>query len=72
MFLYKDNRFHFNNISFCLPDNVYVNTNCDEYKECIVLIPSGEDFCIIIYTEQNGRSAEQFFGESEVEEWLMS
>ena len=26
MLLYKDNQFHFSNISFCLPDNVYLNT----------------------------------------------
>ena len=68
MFLYKDNRFHFNNISFCLPDNVYLNTNCDEYKECIELIPNGEDFRIIIYADQNKRTASQFFGKGEVEE----
>lgn len=68
MFLYKDNRLHFNNISFCLPDNVYVNTNCDEYKECIELIPNGEDFRIIIYADQTKRTASQFFGKHEAEE----
>lgn len=66
MFLYKDNRFHINNISFCLPNNVYINTKCDEYQKCIELIPNGEDFRIIVYAE-NG-DAKRFFGKTEVEE----
>lgn len=68
MFLYKDNRFHFNNISFCLPDNVFLNVSCEEYSNCIELVPSAEDFRIIIYGECENRRAEQFFRKNEAEE----
>lgn len=61
MFLYKDNRFHFSNISFCLPDNVYLNTNCEEYKDSIELRPISADFRIIIYGDYSNEGAKQFF-----------
>ncbi|MGN0180141.1 MAG: hypothetical protein ACI4DY_12035 [Monoglobaceae bacterium] len=68
MFLYKNNRFYLNNISFCLPDNVYLNTDCDEYDDCIELLPNGEDFRIIIYDEYCDGGAKQFFGMDEAKE----
>lgn len=68
MFLYKDNRFHFNDISFCLPNNVFLNVNCEEYSNCIELLPNAEDFCIIIYSDNSNRNAEQFFCKDETEE----
>lgn len=68
MFLYKDNRFYLNNISFCLPDNVYLNTDCDEYDDCIELLPNGEDFRIILFGEHCDGGAKQFFGKDEAKE----
>lgn len=68
MFLYKDNRFHFYNISFCLPDNVYLNTDCEEYNDCIELQPNGEDFRIIIFGDYSDGGAKQFFTKGEEEE----
>lgn len=68
MFLYKDNRLHFNNISFCLPDNVYLNAGCEEYNDCIELRPNGEDFRIIIFGDHSDGGAKQFFAKGEKEE----
>lgn len=68
MFLYKDNRFHFNNISFCLPDNVYLNAGGEEYDGCMELRPNGADFCIIIFSDYKENGAEQFFSKGEAEE----
>lgn len=68
MFLYKDNRFHFNNISFCLPDNVLLNSNCDDYHNCIEFSPVNEAFRIIIYGKQCDGGAKQFFADGEAEE----
>jgi len=68
MFLYEDNRFHFSNMSFCLPDNVYLNTNCDEYNNCIELRPNGADFRIIIFGDYKENGAKQFFSAGEAEE----
>lgn len=68
MFLYKDNRFHFNNISFRLPDNVFLNVSCEEYSNCIELVPNAENFRIIIYGECDNRRAEQFFRKDEAKE----
>lgn len=65
MLLYKDNRFHFNNISFCLPDNVYLNASCEEYDDCIELRPADSDFRIIIYGDCNKEGAKQFFSKGE-------
>ena len=67
MFLYKDNRFHFNNISFCLPDNVYLNTACEEYDNCIELCPADADFRIVIFTDFSEVGAKQFFAKGEAE-----
>ena len=67
MFLYKDNQFHFSNISFCLPDNVYLNTACDEYEDCIELHPVDEDFRIIIFGDYSEGGAKQFFAKGEDE-----
>lgn len=65
MFLYKDNRLHFNNISFCLPDNVYLNTTCEEYEVCIELRPIDVDFRIIIYGCYSKEGAKHFFAKGE-------
>ena len=65
MFLYKDNRFHFNNISFCLPNNVYLNTSCEEYDDCIELRPADADLRIIIYGDCTKEGAKQFFSKGE-------
>jgi len=65
MFLYKDNRFHFSNISFCLPDNVYLNTTCEEYEDCIELHPVDADFRIIIFGDYSEGGAKQFFAKGE-------
>ena len=65
MFLYKDNRFHFNNISFCLPDNVYLNTACEEYDDCIELRPADADLRIIIYGDYTKEGAKRFFSKGE-------
>lgn len=65
MFLYKDNRFHFSNISFCLSDNVYLNTTCEEYEDCIELHPVDADFRIIIYGEYSKEGAKRFFSKGE-------
>lgn len=67
MFLYKDNQFHFNNISFCLPDNVYLNTDCEEYENCIELRPVDADFRIIIFGDYSEGDAKQFFAKGEDE-----
>lgn len=65
MFLYKDNRFYLGNISFCLPNDIYINTCCDEYNNCIELHPTDTNFRIIIYAEQNKAGAKHFFSEGE-------
>lgn len=65
MFLYKDNRFYFSNISFCLPDNVYLNANCEEYDDCIELQPADADLRIIIYGDYAKEGAKQFFSKGE-------
>lgn len=65
MLLYKDNRFHFNNISFCLPDNVYLNASCEEYDDCIELHPVDADFRIIIYRDYCKEGSKQFFTKGE-------
>ena len=65
MFLYKDNRFHFNNISFCLPDNVYLKANCEEYDDCIELRPADADLRIIIYVDCAKEGAKHFFSKGE-------
>lgn len=68
MFLYKNNRFYLNNISFCLPDDVYLNTDCDEYDDCLELLPNGEDFRMILFGEHCDGGAKQFFGKDEAKE----
>lgn len=65
MIFYKDNRFYFGNISFCLPDDVYLNVNCQEYDDCIELQPSGSDFRIIIFMDYSESGAKQFFTKDE-------
>ncbi len=65
MFLYKDNRFYFGNISFRLPDDVYLNANCQEYDDCIELRPIGCDFRIIIFQDYSEGGAKQFFTKDE-------
>ena len=72
MFLYKDNRFHFSNISFCLPDNVYLNTTCEEYEDCIELHPVDEDFRIIIFGDYSEGGAKQFFAKGGEEANVLS
>lgn len=67
MLLYKDNRFHFDNISFCLPDNVYLNADCEEYNDSIELRPNGTDFRIIIFYDYSEGGAKQFFAKGEDE-----
>lgn len=67
MFLYKDNRFHFNDVSFGLPNNVILNTNCDEYDDSIELLIE-DNFRIIIFCRQSDKDAKQFFDIGEVEE----
>ena len=67
MFLYKSNRVYLNNISFCIPDNVFLKCNCEEYDNCLELIPVGEDCRIIIFGEHKYGGAKQFFSKGEAE-----
>lgn len=61
MILYENQRFHMGDISFALPDHIYLNTTpSTEYEYGMELVDEEERFVIAIGGEETDMSAQEF------------